>query len=84
LTSLGIRPNKNDEISVKVNLSGRRYSARSLGQSLSKSGSNYRIPVYYNDSSFVKDIGKAAITPVTVGLDAVIFIGKVVVYPFSL
>jgi hypothetical protein len=84
LTSLGIRPNKKDEISIKVTLSGRRYSARNLGQALMRSGSNYQIPVYYRDSNLVKDIGKVAITPVTVGLDAVIFIGKAVVYPFSL
>jgi hypothetical protein len=32
----------------------------------------------------VKGVGKAAITPIAVTLDAVLLIGKVVVYPFSL
>jgi len=83
LTSLGIRPNKKEEISVKINLNGRRYSARNLGPSVSKSNTTYRFTIYYDDSGLIKDIGKAAVTPVTVGLDAVLFIGKAIVYPIK-
>ena len=84
LTSLGFRPNKNDEVVIKINLSGRRYSARNLGQALMNSSTTYRIPISYNDSSFAKDVGKAAITPIAVGVDAVLLIGKIVILPFKL
>lgn len=84
LTSLGFRPNKNDEVVIKINLSGRRYSARNLGQALMNSGTTYKIPISYNDSSFAKDVGKAAITPIAVGVDAVLLIGKIVLLPFNL
>jgi len=82
LTSMGIRPNKHDEISIKINLKGRKYSARYLGQVPSSSSTSYRIPISYDDSGLVTNVGKAAITPITVGVDAVLLIGKVVVYPF--
>lgn len=85
LTSLGFRPDDEDVISIKIKVSGRRYAARYLGgQNLSKSNNVLMLPVTYYDSGFAKDIGKAAITPVAVGLDAVILIGKAIVYPFSL
>jgi len=84
LTSLGYKPNKKDEVTIKINLTGRRYSARNLGQALISSSTTYKIPISYDDSGFVKDVGKAAITPITVGLDAVLLIGKVVIMPFKL
>lgn len=84
LTSLGIKPDRRDNVSIKINLSGRRYAAKYLGQTLTNSSSIYRIPISYDgDSNFVKDIGKAAITPIAVGLDAVFLIGKVVVSPMT-
>jgi hypothetical protein len=84
LTSLGFRPNKDDEVVIKINLNGRRYSARNLGQALTSSNTTYKIPISYNDSSFAKDVGKAAITPIAVGVDAVLLIGKIVLLPFNL
>lgn len=85
LTSLGFRPDDDDEVTIKIKLDGRRYAARYLGgQNLTKSNNTFMLPVTYYNSGFTKNIGKAAITPVTVGLDAVILIGKAIVYPFSL
>lgn len=83
LQSRGFRPNKENEISIKINLSGRRYQAKYLGQGATGMSTSYMIPVYYSDSGLVKGVGKAAITPVAVTLDAVLLIGKVVVYPLS-
>lgn len=86
LESWGFRADKNDDVSIKIKLTGRRYAARYLGnlQGSSVMDTRYTIPIYYNDSGFVKGIGKAAITPVAVGLDAVLLIGKIVVAPFKL
>jgi hypothetical protein len=83
LMSLGFRPNKKDEVTIKIELSGRRYSARYLGQAI-RANTSYKIPIRYYDSSTAKDIGKAAITPITVGVDAVLLIGKIIILPFEL
>lgn len=85
LTSLGYRPDKHDRISIKIKLTGRRYQSRYLNQMASEPGStSYRIPIYYHDSNLVKDVGKIAVTPVAVTLDAVLLIGKIIVYPMTL
>lgn len=85
LQSLRIYPDKRDDVTIKVRLTGRRYVAKYLGSnSLPTLGnSSYTLPIYYSDSGIVKGIGKAAVTPIAVGLDAVLFIGKVIVYPLS-
>lgn len=84
LQALGFRPDKYDNVTIKVKLSGRRYVAKYLGSNLPSLSTNaYTMPIYYNDSGIVKGVGKAAITPIAVGLDAVLFIGKIVVYPLS-
>lgn len=87
LRALGFSSDIEDNIVIKIKLVGRRYQARYLGRDLQNSSSLnaiYKIPVYYSDSSLIKGVGKAAVTPVTVTLDAVILIGKMVVAPFSL
>ncbi len=85
LTSMGIRPDGDDNISIEMQVSGRRYAARYVTAQLARADKSFVIPIYYNeDSNFATDIGKAAITPLTVGLDTVIFVGKAVVYPFRL
>ena len=82
LQSMGFKPDKDDEIEVKIQLSGRRYVAKYLGQqNTSAANVNYVIQVYYSDSSLIKGIGKAAVTPIAVSLDAVLLIGKVIVSP---
>lgn len=85
LRSLGLMPNKNGDILIKINLAGRRYSARYLGYNAAPVFSGtHTIKVFYEgDSNFAKGVGKAAITPVAVTLDAALLIGKVVVYPFK-
>lgn len=84
LRSYGFFPDKNDNISIKTKLIGRRYAARYLGQNVSSLKIPHILPIYYSDNNLVKGVGKAAVTPIAVTLDAVLLIGKVVIYPFSL
>ena len=86
LFSLGFKPNKNDEIVVKIQISGKRYLSKYLGHNGARpTNAAYVITVYYSpNSSFTKDVGKVAVTPIAVTLDAVLLIGKIVVSPFSL
>ncbi len=83
LTRFGFKPDDNDDISVVIRLTGRRYVAKYLGQGAPGPNINYVIPIYYNDSTLAKDVGKAAITPITVTLDTALLIGKIIVYPLS-
>jgi hypothetical protein len=83
LSSLGIRPNNRDEVTIRIRVAGRRYQAKYLG-SAPTLATDFMIPIYYSDENLVKGIGKAAITPIAVGLDAVLLIGKVMVYSFTL
>lgn len=84
LRFLGFAPDKSDEVSIKVKLKGRRYVARYLGEALTKFNTNYVIQIYYSDRSLIKGVGKAAITPIAVTLDAALLIGRVVIYPLTL
>ncbi|NBV05984.1 MAG: hypothetical protein EBS06_01960 [Proteobacteria bacterium] len=84
LKSLGFMPDRKDIISIKIKLVGRRYAPRFLGQGASRLNEFYTLQIYYSDSNLAKDVGKAAVTPIAVTLDAAILIGKVVFYPFSL
>ncbi|MDX2082866.1 MAG: hypothetical protein SFV53_02640 [Rickettsiales bacterium] len=84
LKAWGFFPDRKDAIVIEIKLSGRRYAPRYLGQSFAKLNEIYVLKIYYNDSNLAKDVGKAAITPIAVTLDAAILIGKVVFYPFSL
>ncbi len=87
LHTLGFSPDKSDNVTIKINLTGRRYAARYLGQNFATTSNRgiRKIQIYYRgDSSFVKDVGKAAVTPIAVTIDAVLLIGKVVIYkPFN-
>ncbi|MBU6140534.1 MAG: hypothetical protein KGP29_03120 [Proteobacteria bacterium] len=82
LGSFGVRPN-NGNIFVTVNLLGRRYAAKYLNQNFSRLENSQEITVYYRDSNLVKNVGKIAVTPIAVGLDAVLLIGKVALIPFE-
>lgn len=85
LGTLGVRPNRDDNVSIKINLVGRRYAARYLGAQAASNSAVYKIPIYYNDdNSFAKSVGRVAVTPVAVTLDAVLLIGKVVIYPLKM
>lgn len=85
LLRLGIRPNKHDTVIIRVQLSGKRYLPKYLGNNNATTlGVGAVIPIYYKDSNLIKGVGKAAITPIAVTLDAVLLIGKVVIYPLSL
>lgn len=83
LRSWGFEPDRKDLITVKIKLVGRRYAPRYLGQNVGKLNEFYTLQIYYSDSNLAKDVGKAAITPVAVTLDAVILVGKAVFYPFT-
>lgn len=82
LHTLGVLPDSKDNLAVKIKLNGRRYAARYIGQTANKTPLGIkRITIYYRgDSSPAKDAGKVAITPIAVTLDAVLLIGKVVLY----
>ncbi len=84
LRSWGFIPDRNDVMSVKIILSGRRYAPRYLGPNPAKLNEPYNIKVYYHDSNVVKDVGKVAVTPIAITLDAVLLIGKIVVAPLTL
>ncbi len=84
LKSLGFQPDRKDNITVKIAMVGRRYAPRNLGQGAARTSDIYTIQIYYSDSNLAKDVGKAAITPIAVTLDAAILVGKVVFYPFTL
>lgn len=83
LRNFGVRPDRYDNVSITIKVSGRRYLPRYLGAEISSLSTPYIIKVYYNDSNIAKNVGKAAITPVAVGLDAVLLIGKAVLFPLS-
>ncbi len=84
LRSWGFEADSDDLMTIKLSLVGRRYAPRYLGQGVARTSELYTLKIYYSDSNLAKDVGKAAITPVAVTLDAVILVGKVVFYPFSL
>ena len=77
LERLGVKKNAKGDLLAYINLSGRRYAAKYLGDGLSRSNTMQVITIYYRDSSLVKNVGKVAVTPIAVGLDAVLLIGKV-------
>lgn len=85
LSAMGFSPDGNGDISIRIDLKGRRYAARYLGQALTQANNTIYLRIEYDkDSTAAENIGKAAITPIAVGLDAVLLIGKVLVYPFSM
>lgn len=82
LNSRGIFPNKDDDVEIKIKVRGRRYVAKYLSSTIS-SNNSLILRVHYSDSNLVKGVGKAAITPIAVTLDAVLLIGKVAFAPFK-
>ena len=86
LQLLGYVPDERNNIRIKMNLSGRRYSARYLQTDPAANLHNsYHIKVSYKeDIGFAEGVGKAAITPVAATLDAILFIGKVALYPLTM
>jgi len=83
LQSFGFRPDRNDEVTLTVEVRGRRYAAKYLGSDIAALNRAHNIRIYYSSYSFVKGVGKAAVTPISVTLDAILLIGKVVIYPMS-
>ncbi|MBL6664939.1 MAG: hypothetical protein ISQ34_03755 [Rickettsiales bacterium] len=83
LQSYGINPDENDDVQVKIRVQGRRYVAKYLGPQNPGAATSQTLRIYYSDSNLVKGVGKAAITPIAVTLDAALLIGKVVVAPFK-
>jgi len=83
LQGLGFYPDNSGDVKVRIdNLLGRRYVARYLGAARQSSASHI-LTISYNDSNLVKGVGKAAVTPIAVTLDAAILIGKVFMVPFK-
>ena len=84
LRARGLREDKRGDIEIKIKVKGKRYRARPLGDQFAGLGGVYKIPVYYtSQSNIIKDAGRMAITPIAVSLDAVLLIGKAIVYPVT-
>lgn len=83
LRKVGIKPDSYDGVAVTVKISGRRYLPRYLGNAASSLKFPYSLKIRYGNSSVAKNVGKAAITPVTVSLDAVLMIGKIIIFPLK-
>lgn len=83
LINRNIRPNRYDELTLKMKITGRRYTSKYLGTGLAPSEAIKQIEIFYSNSNAAKVIGKAAITPIAVTLDAVLLIGKVVLTPLT-
>lgn len=83
LRAIGMTPDRYDNVSITIKISGRRYLPRYLGNGISNLTSPYKIRVFYNNSNIAKSVGKAAVTPIAVGLDAVLMVGKVILFPLT-
>jgi hypothetical protein len=83
LQALGFKPDKNDEIWITVKMSGRRYAAKYIGIGIPVSNAPYKLKIHYSDPNLIKGLGKAAVTPIAVTLDAVLFVGKVMLHPLG-
>jgi len=82
LRSLGFRSEGGKALSMKINLAGKRYLPRDdLGQYLPELDRTYIVPIHYS-STFWSNVGKVALTPITVAADATILIGKIILHPF--
>lgn len=82
LRSLGFRSENGKALSMKINLVGKRYLPRDdLGKHLPELDRTYILPIRYS-STFWGNIGKVALTPITVAADATILIGEIVLHPF--
>ena len=53
LLRMGFSPDRRDRLTVKMDLTGKRYAAKYLNQSLSKVNTSHTITIYYNDSNVV-------------------------------
>ena len=89
LQLIGFTPNASNDVEIKLKLKGRRYSARFLQQRPSAAdfdrNRRYFVTVKYRKEIGVAEgVGRAAITPVAVTLDAALLIGKVAIFPFTL
>jgi hypothetical protein len=84
LRMIGIYPDRYNEILVRMKVSGRRYAAKYIGSTQGQLSNSQVVTIRYNDSNAIKDVGKVAVTPIAVGVDAVLLIGKVVVKVFEL
>jgi hypothetical protein len=83
LQALGFGPDYKDNISIRIKVSGRRYVAKYIGSAAPVLELPYRVKVYYSDNNLIKGVGKAAVTPISVTLDAILLIGKVALIPFG-
>lgn len=84
LRMIGVYPDRYNEILVRMKVSGRRYAAKYIGGGQGQLSNSQVITIRYNNSNVIKDVGKVAVTPIAVGVDAVLLIGKVVVKVFEL
>lgn len=74
-----------DFVTININISGRRYKPRSFASyEINKNVIYYDIKIYEDKSlSKLESIGKAAITPLTLTVDAILTIGFIALVPFG-
>jgi len=80
---LGVKPNYDDYIEIKIKISGKRYLAKYLGVDENSQETIQKLKIYYDNSSLSKNVGRIAVTPITITIDAVLLIGKIALVTFT-
>lgn len=81
LQSLGFVKQKNGDVSLKLNLIGKRYLANNQNYGTFPLSKPYNFTIHYRENSLFETIGKAALSPITLTLDAIIWVGYVITFP---
>lgn len=83
LKSLGFVKNKErNALALTMDVKGKRYLPRNLGPNLPYLHHSYVISIR-RPPGVKESIGMAALTPITITVDGVILLGKVILSPFS-
>lgn len=82
LESLGFRKQKDGEYSLHLELTGKRYEANDKLYRTFPLNKNYNFTIYYNKIySPFEVIAKAALSPIIITLDSIIWIGDIISLP---
>jgi len=83
LRALGFRAeNKSSPLKVTLKMRGKRYLPRTdLGYNLSQLERSYMLPIHYKTGSLA-NLGKIAITPITIAADSLLIAGTILLAPF--
>ncbi len=83
LRALGFRAkNKFSPLKIKLVMKGKRYLPRAdLGYDLPELQRSYVISIHYQGDA-LENIGKMALTPITLATDSVLMLGSIILLPF--